>query len=123
QVVLPQIPPPLPAAANPHLVALPRRPPLPPHFPYPTLCRPRGDVDLHHVGAGARAGVGDVDRHGDGTVTVTVDVTNTGSRTGAEDRKSTRVNSSHVANWYAVFCLDRKRQRAGLQAERSVQSG
>src|SRR5690625_480124 len=27
---------------------------------------------------------------------------------GAEDRKSTRLNSSHVANSYAVFCLKKK---------------
>src|SRR5690625_2070065 len=29
----------------------------------------------------------------------------------AEDRKSTRLNSSHVANSYAVFCLKKKRRR------------
>src|SRR5207253_10106490 len=28
---------------------------------------------------------------------------------GGEDRKSTRLNSSHVANSYAVFCLKKKR--------------
>src|SRR5690625_5391401 len=27
-----------------------------------------------------------------------------------EDRKSTRLNSSHVANSYAVFCLKKKRK-------------
>src|SRR5690625_6810649 len=27
---------------------------------------------------------------------------------GAQDRKSTRLNSSHVANSYAVFCLKKK---------------
>src|SRR5690625_5376806 len=30
---------------------------------------------------------------------------------GAEDRKSTRLNSSHVATSYAVFCLKKKRGR------------
>src|SRR5690625_6764389 len=29
-------------------------------------------------------------------------------RTGAQDRKSTRLNSSHVAISYAVFCLKKK---------------
>src|SRR5690606_40735804 len=29
-----------------------------------------------------------------------------------EDRKSTRLNSSHVKNSYAVFCLKKKRERA-----------
>src|SRR5690625_5354324 len=28
-----------------------------------------------------------------------------------EDRKSTRLNSSHVANSYAVFCLQKKRKK------------
>src|SRR5690625_5504316 len=31
----------------------------------------------------------------------------------ARDRKSTRLNSSHVATSYAVFCLKKKRQDAG----------
>src|SRR5439155_144459 len=30
------------------------------------------------------------------------------------DRKSTRLNSSHVANSYAVFCLKKKRRAAGI---------
>src|SRR5690625_7066387 len=32
-----------------------------------------------------------------------------GSRVGQGDRKSTRLNSSHVAISYAVFCLKKKR--------------
>src|SRR5437870_8881629 len=31
-----------------------------------------------------------------------------------EDRKSTRLNSSHVAISYAVFCLKKKRRNKGL---------
>src|SRR5690625_6500644 len=31
---------------------------------------------------------------------------------GPEDRKSTRLNSSHVAISYAVFCLKKKKQKA-----------
>src|SRR5690625_5825981 len=30
--------------------------------------------------------------------------------TGARDRKSTRLNSSHVASSYAVFCLKKKKR-------------
>src|SRR5690625_6763872 len=30
---------------------------------------------------------------------------------GEKDRKSTRLNSSHVANSYAVFCLKKKKNR------------
>src|SRR5437870_6217501 len=39
---------------------------------------------------------------------------------GAKDRKSTRLNSSHVANSYAVFCLKKKKlaQRANSYDER-----
>src|SRR5437762_5982331 len=39
------------------------------------------------------------------------------------DRKSTRLNSSHRCNSYAVFCL-KKKKRAGLvQCTEEVQSG
>src|SRR5215510_15815654 len=31
------------------------------------------------------------------------------------DRKSTRLNSSHVANSYAVFCLKKKKQHTKVQ--------
>src|SRR5436305_11226985 len=34
-----------------------------------------------------------------------------GNRSHGEDRKSTRLNSSHVRNSYAVFCLKKKQQR------------
>src|SRR5436305_10988016 len=33
----------------------------------------------------------------------------------AEDRKSTRLNSSHVRISYAVFCLKKKKQLVGLR--------
>src|SRR5690606_10462334 len=33
------------------------------------------------------------------------------ARTRAEDRKSTRLNSSHVKRSYAVFCLKKKKSR------------
>src|SRR5690625_6461120 len=36
--------------------------------------------------------------------------------TGVEDRKSTRLNSSHVAISYAVFCLKKKKQIEHKQA-------
>src|SRR5438094_1197358 len=34
---------------------------------------------------------------------------NFGSRSGLEDRKSTRLNSSHRTSSYAVFCLKKKK--------------
>src|SRR5690625_6163765 len=42
-----------------------------------------------------------------------VDPTAQDSSPEAEDRKSTRLNSSHVAISYAVFCLKKKRQTRG----------
>src|SRR5207253_3831569 len=36
-----------------------------------------------------------------------------------EDRKSTRLNSSHVAISYAVFCLKKKKQRIRLPPRRA----
>src|SRR5690625_6413346 len=36
---------------------------------------------------------------------------------GSLDRKSTRLNSSYVANSYAVFCLKRKKKRRIVQIE------
>src|SRR3989442_10693576 len=68
-----------------------RRPPRSTLFPYTTLFRseglPREEVDLHlsPTGRGARRD------------------------TVARDRKSTRLNSSHVRISYAVFCLKKKK--------------
>src|SRR5690554_7350770 len=73
-----------------------RRPPRSTLFPYTTLFRsPDGPAHpaLHHGhlrGGGALSG----GRH--------------------EDRKSTRLNSSHVRISYAVFCLKKKKQNNGL---------
>src|SRR5256885_9578703 len=98
-----------------------RRPPRSTLFPYPTLfrsrVRPRAreellDVarldaerepsliaDRRHVRRRARAGVREA-RHG------RID----GARLEEpEDRKSTRLNSSHLVISYAVFCLNKKR--------------
>src|SRR5438034_11793605 len=36
-----------------------------------------------------------------------------------EDRKSTRLNSSHTVNSYAVFCLKKKKQAHHLECHRS----
>src|SRR5690349_22431266 len=79
-----------------------RRPPRPTLFPYTTLFRPRAG----QLGATA-ARVQPPERHrpddlrggaGPGA-----------ARDRARDRKSTRLNSSHVEISYAVFCLKKKR--------------
>src|SRR3712207_2416395 len=65
-----------------------------------------GDGELagqHVAEAEHQAGQGDVEGGGDGGVRVAgVEV--------AEDRKSTRLNSSHANISYAVFCLKKKKE-------------
>src|SRR3712207_7142448 len=88
-----------------------RRPPRSTLFPYTTLFRSRAaahaaglpQLELrgtgeHHVGHGARAhhhhvGVQD------------------GAGGAHQDRKSTRLNSSHANISYAVFCLKKKKKK------------
>src|SRR5690606_41587002 len=108
-----------PARASCDCVSIPRRPPAPPLFPYTTLFRSGGPLnDLINVG-------GDLTL--DGTINVNTSVggimdvgvyrvinyagslTNNGLSLGT-DRKSTRLNSSHVKISYAVFCLKKKRK-------------
>src|SRR5438045_9470042 len=75
-----------------------RRPPRSTLFPYTTLFRSEGGAAV--AAAGIRDGHGgnhvhDVDRHR--------------FRCGV-DRKSTRLNSSHLGISYAVFCLKKKKK-------------
>src|SRR5256885_12790825 len=74
-----------------------RRPPRSTLFPYTTLFRSRlsDDVSLHLVGAA-------VDRR-----LAHVEVRRCQRR--VVDRKSTRLNSSHLVISYAVFCLKKKK--------------
>src|SRR5437764_8880536 len=51
-----------------------------------------------------------------------VDVTLRGADGGAEDRKSTRLNSSHRCISYAVFCLKKKRAGRSKTANGQVRS-
>src|SRR5438067_7607537 len=44
-------------------------------------------------------------------------------RSGIEDRKSTRLNSSHVSISYAVFCLKKKNKRPQATASVERRSG
>src|SRR2546426_7381616 len=86
-----------------------RRPPRSTLFPYTTLFRSSEFIDaLPILGRDYQdvltlaPGVSDVD--GDGNPTIH------GSRdTDVIDRKSTRLNSSHLVISYAVFCLKKKK--------------
>src|SRR3989442_3029229 len=81
-----------------------RRPPRSTLFPYTTLFRSgRG---AHGGGAGARRSPGRLPRD---PRLPTAAPAGRGRARGA-DRKSTRLNSSHVRISYAVFCLKKKKK-------------
>src|SRR5438445_6984645 len=82
-----------------------RRPPRSTLFPYTTLFRSHGHVSGPPAAPQAGA-VGDV---GEGPVAVVV-IKNVGFLGTGEDRKSTRLNSSHANISYAVFCLKKKKK-------------
>src|SRR5690625_5623380 len=76
-------------------------PPLSPLFPSTTLFRsPRADRWHRPRHRPRREGRGDRQR-------------SRASRDPGRDRKSTRLNSSHVAISYAVFCLKKKAESPG----------
>src|SRR5207253_7803699 len=75
-----------------------RRPPRSTLFPYTTLFRSR-------CASASRTSPGKCRRR---------------SRACWRDRKSTRLNSSHVAISYAVFCLKKKKQHTERTDERIV---
>src|SRR5690349_3458505 len=72
-----------------------RRAPSSTLFPYTTLFRSDDDPARVHA-----QGPADEFGHGDRALALAV----------GEDRKSTRLNSSHVENSYAVFCLKKKKR-------------
>src|SRR3712207_6909759 len=99
-----------------------RRPPRSTLFPYTTLFRsPDVPVALAVVAAGARLGEpgglprsvgGDVvhDHANAARVRLGNDAVE-GHQAAVEDRKSTRLNSSHANISYAVFCLKKKKKK------------
>src|SRR5690349_23120825 len=86
-----------------------RRPPRSTLFPYTTLFRSldTGRLDVQRRRVGAVVG-GEDDRATARQGAVAVDV-GTGRGGQHQDRKSTRLNSSHVEISYAVFCLKKKK--------------
>src|SRR2546430_7471155 len=84
-----------------------RRPPRSTLFPYTTLFRStHSPTDNTVIARVARGGAAEIDR----AAKAATKAFRTGwSRsTGEEDRKSTRLNSSHSQISYAVFCLKKK---------------
>src|SRR3712207_8693361 len=97
-----------------------RRPPRSTLFPYTTLFRSRrlqrraAELVLQHEAEGEavpdeRAEGPDVEERHDPRV-VLADRLVERARVAAQDRKSTRLNSSHANISYAVFCLKKKTQ-------------
>src|SRR5690349_23133341 len=96
---------------------MPRPPPSSTLFPYTTLFRSRlqlgGDQLAEHLDAtaAARTGLGALLHLGHGGARVLRDraADRALGDVVAGDRKSTRLNSSHVEISYAVFCLKKKK--------------
>src|SRR5436309_9791998 len=86
-----------------------RRPPRSTLFPYTTLFRSAIVRQVMELAEGDLAVL-----HEDGAADV-VGVAGTSHSTpttsGSRDRKSTRLNSSHVKISYAVFCLKKKKKK------------
>src|SRR5687768_18256815 len=95
-----------------------RRPPRSTLFPYTTLFRsaalaeadPANEVEVQHLRQPQRGG-----RRHDGRFAVQdasqVPILGCRPRNCREDRKSTRLNSSHGYISYAVFCLKKKKKK------------
>src|SRR3712207_8518724 len=81
-----------------------RRPPRFALFPYTTLFRSTAESDGL---ARRRSPVTHRERGRSGTTSGAVRV----QQAGSEDRKSTRLNSSHANISYAVFCLKKKKNK------------
>src|SRR5256885_11968138 len=90
-----------------------RRPPRSTLFPYTTLFRSIAGRRQPHRGPGARA---------DGRRAGWCQIRDLPTRRRPGDRKSTRLNSSHLVISYAVFCLKKKNEE-GEQPELPVAHG
>src|SRR5207248_11799499 len=84
-----------------------RRPPRSTLFPYTTLFRSRGLYAVEHAHRGGR------EQHLRAVEARTIrwNPPGAGIVRQREDRKSTRLNSSHRTTSYAVFCLKKKKFR------------
>src|SRR2546427_4699465 len=95
-----------------------RRPPRSTLFPYTTLFRSRSNdalAGMQACGAVRRGGAGfDGQRH-DAVQSVAANFGRDVSRADGQDRKSTRLNSSHSQISYAVFCLKKKKTQRIMQ--------
>src|SRR5437773_3779841 len=92
-------------------------PPTSTLFPYTTLFRSDAILSADSTLEALRREQGDRYRYG---IVVLSDGADTSSRTSLaqlEDRKSTRLNSSHITISYAVFCLKKKKKKINNKLE------
>src|SRR5256885_8396743 len=91
-----------------------RRPPRSTLFPYTTLFRSGGTRGDRSGGGGGtgRAGVAGTQRR---LLRPLRDHSRHGENDHEEDRKSTRLNSSHLVISYAVFCLKKKKRQQHIK--------
>src|SRR5687768_17944417 len=91
-----------------------RRPPISTLFPYTTLFRSEPEREL---GLGARrveeaVSVQEAVGHREAVVIERRQIRLVDRKTDGQDRKSTRLNSSHGYISYAVFCLKKKKKHS-----------
>src|SRR5436190_16085227 len=85
-----------------------RPPPRSTLFPYTTLFRSKSDlVAVNNFSSGSVSVL-----LGNGDINGTFQSANSYATGRCQDRKSTRLNSSHTVISYAVFCLKKKKMRA-----------
>src|SRR3712207_8497669 len=86
-----------------------RRPPRSTLFPYTTLFRSRDDQDLLQREKQLREQRDLLGRQAKTAGTECAELRQTVTRAEEQDRKSTRLNSSHANISYAVFCLKKNK--------------
>src|SRR3989442_10429644 len=84
-----------------------RRPPRSTLFPYTTLFRSHGKITEHD----GRFQTVQLQTRSAFDTRECLDAFSAGEVSGPLDRKSTRLNSSHVRISYAVFCLKKKNEK------------
>src|SRR2546426_2324688 len=95
-----------------------RRPPRSTLFPYTTLFRSGGEAQTNGVEVSWLAPT-PIFLRASGTVGNKLGADFQDGVSNAKDRKSTRLNSSHLVISYAVFCLKKKKKQKPYKTQKS----
>src|SRR5262245_65142689 len=99
------------------------RPPRSTLFPYTTLFRSDLAELSEEYGISFTLVASDVQNPADGSIQVSYDNPDAPTKTYVDvDRKSTRLNSSHLGISYAVFCLKKKKKKKNKNKTSNRQS-